>query len=88
MIRPLEVVVGGTTLTFLRGGPCAWLLSGLPVCPAPLVWLFPCCCWFFCSYEIKTQTLKRANMVKHTHPMAFKQWYQWAWLYRALNRHT
>lgn len=53
MIRPLEVVVGGTTLTFLRGGPCAWLLSGLPVCPAPLVWLFPCCCWFFCSYEIK-----------------------------------
>ena len=45
-MRPLEVVTGGTTRTFFRGGPCAWLLSGLPVCPAPLVWLFPCC-WFF-----------------------------------------
>ncbi|KAG7225031.1 hypothetical protein INR49_014486 [Caranx melampygus] len=34
MMRPPEVVVGGTTRTFFRGGPWAWLLSGLP-CRAP-----------------------------------------------------
>lgn len=52
MMRPPEVVVGGTTRTFFRGGPWAWLLSGLPVCPAPLVWLLACCCcWFFCWFR-------------------------------------
>lgn len=47
-MSPPEVVVGGTTLTFFKGGPWVWPLSWFPGWPVPFVWLLPCCCcWFF-----------------------------------------